>query len=64
MIMTYPFDAKYRIDGKDRNGVDVPPEDAINQTHRYRDTIYYKDHPIGYIEKRSYRRIYSFPRQW
>ena len=40
--MTYLFDAKYRIAGKDR-GVDVPPEDAINQMHRYRDAIYYKD---------------------
>ncbi len=44
MKMTYLFDAKYRIDGKDKNGVDVPPEDAINQMHRYRDAIYYKDY--------------------
>lgn len=43
MKMTYLFDAKYRIGGKDRNGVDVPPDDAINQMHRYRDAIYYKD---------------------
>ena len=47
MKMTYLFDAKYRIDGKDK-GVDVPPEDSINQMHRYRDAIYYgsdrKDH--------------------
>lgn len=41
---TYLFDAKYRIrDTKipSRNGVEVPPVDAINQLHRYRDAIYY-----------------------
>ena len=42
MKFTYLFDAKYRIDGKQK-GVDVPPDDAINQMHRYRDAIYYKD---------------------
>lgn len=41
--LTYLFDAKYRIDGKEK-GVDVPPEDAINQMHRYRDAIYYAEH--------------------
>lgn len=40
--LSYLFDAKYRIDGRDGN-VDTPPEDAINQMHRYRDAIYYKD---------------------
>ena len=42
MKMTYLFDAKYRIDGREKN-VDTPPDDAINQMHRYRDAIYYKD---------------------
>ena len=44
--LTYLFDAKYRLDEKD-HGVDTPPEDAINQMHRYRDAIYYrnKDNP-------------------
>ncbi|MBD5260459.1 MAG: DUF2357 domain-containing protein [Bacteroides sp.] len=41
--LTYLFDAKYRIDGKDSSGVDTPPEDAINQMHRYRDAIYYSE---------------------
>lgn len=39
---TYLFDAKYRIDDtptSDNN--DAPPEDAIDQMHRYRDSIYY-----------------------
>ena len=41
MKMTYLFDAKYRIDSN-KNGVDYPPDDAINQMHRYRDAIYYQ----------------------
>lgn len=52
MKMTYLFDAKYRIDGKDK-GVDVPPEGAINQMHRYRDAIYYKDYDANALKKRS-----------
>ena len=47
MKMTYLFDAKYRIEGKTEKGVDLPPEDAINQMHRYRDAIYYKDGAEG-----------------
>ena len=41
---TYLFDAKYRIRDTtipSRDGVEVPPVDAINQMHRYRDAIYY-----------------------
>lgn len=41
---TYLFDAKYRIDDTPIDGKDVPPVDAINQMHRYRDAIYYKDY--------------------
>ncbi|MBP5233002.1 MAG: DUF2357 domain-containing protein, partial [Planctomycetes bacterium] len=40
--LSYLFDAKYRID-EHKGNVDTPPEDAINQLHRYRDAIYYKD---------------------
>lgn len=44
MKYTYLFDAKYRIDDtKDKHGYDLPPEDAINQMHRYRDAIYYTE---------------------
>ena len=43
--MTYLFDAKYRIDDRYNEMVDYPPEDAINQMHRYRDAIYYKEYP-------------------
>ena len=40
---TFLFDAKYRIDDERKDGQDVPPTDAINQMHRYRDAIYYVD---------------------
>jgi len=40
MKLTYLFDAKYRLH-KERT--DCPPDDAINQMHRYRDAIYYKE---------------------
>ena len=46
MNLTYLFDAKYRIE-QDRQGRDVPPDDAINQMHRYRDAIYYSTPPNG-----------------
>ena len=59
--MTYLFDAKYRIDGKDKNGVDVPPEDAINQMHRYRDAIYYKDYQTNSLKKEIIGGYILFP---
>lgn len=43
MKYTYLFDAKYRIDDVQVGGCDVPPEDAIDQMHRYRDAIYYTE---------------------
>ena len=60
MKMTYLFDAKYRIDGKD-NGVDAPPEDAINQMHRYRDAIYYKDYDAKALKKEVIGGYILFP---
>jgi len=41
IVYTYLFDAKYRLNDRRIAGRDVPPEDAINQMHRYRDAIYY-----------------------
>lgn len=61
MKMTYLFDAKYRIDGKDKNGVDIPPEDAINQMHRYRDAIYYKDYQSNTLKKEVIGGYILFP---
>ena len=44
--LTYLFDAKYRI-GDEVNAVDCPPDDAINQMHRYRDALYYDPEQEG-----------------
>ena len=60
MKMTYLFDAKYRIDGR-VNGVDTPPEDAINQMHRYRDAIYYKEHSSAELKKEVIGGYILFP---
>lgn len=60
MKMTYLFDAKYRIDGR-VNGVDTPPEDAINQMHRYRDAIYYKEHAKEELKKEVIGGYILFP---
>ena len=43
---TYLFDAKYRIDDSRIGDMDVPPEDAIDQLHRYRDAIYFTGEEI------------------
>lgn len=47
IVYTYLFDAKYRLADKRINKQDVPPVDAINQMHRYRDAIYYKSSDEG-----------------
>ena len=60
MKMTYLFDAKYRIDGN-VNGVDTPPDDAINQMHRYRDAIYYKDYTANQLKKEVIGGYILFP---
>lgn len=60
MKMTYLFDAKYRIDGKE-HGVDVPPEDAINQMHRYRDAIYFRDYDANALKKEVIGGYILFP---
>ena len=67
MRYTYFFDAKYRLRDTTilhMNGLDVPPVDAINQMHRYRDAIYYKgknaDESLN--ETRSHWWTYPLPR--
>lgn len=60
MKMTYLFDAKYRIGGR-QDGVDAPPDDAINQMHRYRDAIYYKDYAAGALKKEVIGGYILFP---
>ncbi len=58
--MTYLFDAKYRIEGN-VNGVDTPPDDAINQMHRYRDAIYYKERSSKELKKEVIGGYILFP---
>ena len=58
--MTYLFDAKYRIADR-QNGVDTPPDDAINQMHRYRDAIYYKDYNAQALKKEVIGGYILFP---
>lgn len=45
MQLTYLFDAKYRVEIA--GDTEVPPQDAVNQMHRYRDAIYYKRRESG-----------------
>ena len=61
MKLTYLFDAKYRIEGRTQSGVDTPPEDAINQMHRYRDAIYYKEHSSNELKKEVIGGYILFP---
>lgn len=61
MNLTYLFDAKYRIE-QDRQGMDVPPDDAINQMHRYRDAIYYST-PQNGLKKEVLGGYILFPGQ-
>lgn len=50
--VTYLFDAKYRVE-KRTAGMQFsqPPQDAIDQMHRYRDAIYYSEQISGSSEK-------------
>lgn len=59
--LTYLFDAKYRIDNKDENNVDTPPSDAIDQMHRYRDAIYYREHDDNSLKKEIVGGYILFP---
>ena len=61
MKMTYLFDAKYRISDRTDEGVDTPPDDAINQMHRYRDAIYYKEHSSDELKKEVIGGYILFP---
>ena len=69
MKFTYLFDAKYRIADTDENGsrydrrYDVPPADAIDQMHRYRDAIYYTEegHEHEHLKKEIIAGYVLFP---
>lgn len=61
MLFTYLFDAKYRINDTRINGHDVPPPDAIDQMHRYRDAIYYNVDGENDIKKEIVAGYVLFP---
>ena len=61
MKMTYLFDAKYRIGERDTHNADTPPDDAINQMHRYRDAIYYKEYGSDALKKEVVGGYILFP---
>ena len=59
---TYLYDAKYRLQSDEKEGApDYPPEDAINQMHRYRDAIYYQNKSVGKPEKEVIGGYILFP---
>lgn len=60
MKLTYLFDAKYRIDSRDGN-VDTPPDDAINQMHRYRDAIFYSSENTSRLKREVIGGYILFP---
>jgi hypothetical protein len=60
--LTYLYDAKYRLlSDDDPNSPDLPPEDAINQMHRYRDAIYYVNRIENKPEKEVIGAYVLFP---
>ena len=77
MVLTYLYDAKYRVINDKRidkdfenqdaeenvilKGGDYPPTDAINQMHRYRDAIYYSREHEPYRNKEIIGGYILFP---
>lgn len=64
-VMTYLFDAKYRVNGDDDNAkgnaIDEPVPDTLNQMHRYRDAIYYGQRNEGNFAKEVIGAYILFP---
>lgn len=76
-VLTYLYDAKYRvindkkldkdfeeqdfIEATELGGGDYPPTDAINQMHRYRDAIYYSKEHEPYRSKEIIGGYILFP---
>ena len=77
IVLTYLYDAKYRVindkrldkdleeqdiaEMTDMPGGDYPPTDAINQMHRYRDAIYYSKEHEPYRAKEIIGGYILFP---
>ncbi len=61
-VLTYLYDAKYRLQSDDNSAApDSPPDDAINQMHRYRDAIYYLNKDKNKPEKEVIGAYILFP---
>lgn len=61
-VLTYLYDAKYRLaSDEEESAPDLPPEDAINQMHRYRDAIYYLNKEKNKPEKEVIGAYVLFP---
>lgn len=60
LMYTFLFDAKYRVE-MNQQGIDVPPNEAINQMHRYRDAIYFEDKTTKQIAKEIIGGFILFP---
>lgn len=66
MILTYLFDAKYRVKGdkeilEGKTMSDEPEEDTLNQMHRYRDALYYGFRSVGNLSKEVIGAYILFP---
>ena len=66
VLLTYLFDAKYRVKGDDDPTLDekvsdYPVEDTLNQMHRYRDAIYYGYRSKGNLAKEVIGAYILFP---
>ena len=66
IMLTYLFDAKYRVQGDDDPNVkddveDKPVQDTLNQMHRYRDAIYYGDRKRKNMSKEVIGAYILFP---
>lgn len=63
--LTYIFDAKYRVQGidddKEMIAKDYPVEDTLNQMHRYRDSIYFKQNDRNSYSKEVIGGYILFP---
>lgn len=61
-VLTYLYDAKYRLASDDKDGApDLPTDDSINQMHRYRDAIYYVNKEKSKPEKEVIGAYILFP---
>lgn len=61
-VLTYLYDAKYRLQSDDNpTAPDFPPDDGINQMHRYRDAIYYLNKAKNKPEKEVIGAYILFP---